>query len=931
MPVAPGSKLGSYEVVSLIGAGGMGEVYRARDTRLGREVAIKVLPADMLADESRRRRFLHEAQSASALNHPHIVTIHEIESEGDLDFIVMEYVRGKSLDTLIPRQGMRLNELLRIAIATADALAAAHARGIVHRDLKPANVMVGDEGAVKVLDFGLAKQVSAEVTEHEQTITHVVDVSLSVPGTIAGTAAYMAPEQASGGKVDARSDIFSFGAMLYEMATGRRAFGGGSTADTLAAVVRAQPQPPTQLVATLPPALERVILRCLRKEPERRYQTTLDLKIELQEIREESVSGLAAPVPTPPVRRWLRLVVATVAVATVVVVALWYLYIPERKPTGDRQGMPSASAREATRLTFQEGLQTQPAWSPDGRYLTYVSDRSGNLDVWVQPVSGGDPVQVTKDPSDDSAPAWSPNGQQIAFRSERSGGGIYVIPALGGQERRLSPLGQRPRWSPHGTRLLCSSETGQQPWWTDKHIYIVALDGTGPVEILTSFSKGLVKSPSIAWHPDGERISIWGEHKTIGPGFWTARLTDATPVLSAGSVEPIKQMYWFWWYMDFTWAPSGDALYFTGPGPSETQNVWRVDVDPTTLRWIGAPVQLTNGTGPDAAAAISPEGRRLAFSGQHQETRLWSFAVDRNGRVDQASRQPLTPPGVVPILFDVSADGSKLLLLNGYTGVRRVPPDLRARDLATGAERVLSHTVGPWRALPNSPRWSPDGDRVVFVRWADRDERGEPKGPPAPTVVLVDARTGEEQIVPAIEGRTVYNVWDFLPDGRSVIADARASEADLATLVLYSLDQHPSAGPRPVAGAPSGVHVDDARVSPNGRWLLVRATPDFRKWSSIYVGDLSGRPFVPLTDASAFDHRPLWSADGTTVYFVSNRGGPGPGNVWAVRFDPERGRAVGAPYQVGLSTGGDIRMARDRFVIPVQETSGNIWMLENVH
>jgi serine/threonine protein kinase len=210
-------------VLAPIGAGGMGEVYRVRDTRLGREVAIKVLPADRMHDEGRRRRFLKEAQSASALNHPHIVTIHEIESDGPTDFIVMEYVRGASLDTLIPRNGLRLNELLRIAMPVADAVAAAHASGIVHRDLKPANVMVGESGTVKVLDFGLAKLMadddsSASRSGDTATVTQFGADGLSAPGAIVGTVAYMAPEQAAGGKVDARSDIFSFGAMLYEMA-----------------------------------------------------------------------------------------------------------------------------------------------------------------------------------------------------------------------------------------------------------------------------------------------------------------------------------------------------------------------------------------------------------------------------------------------------------------------------------------------------------------------------------------------------------------------------------------------------------------------------------------------------------------------------------------------------------------------------------------
>jgi serine/threonine protein kinase len=258
MALQPGATLGPYEILSLIGAGGMGEVYRARDPRLNREVAIKVLPADRVGDEGRRRRFVQEAHAASALNHPHIITIHEIEAADGKDFIVMEYVRGKSVDALIPRQGLRLGDVLRIAIPVADALSAAHARRIIHRDLKPANVIVGTDGAVKVLDFGLAKLVGDDTTtEDGGEVTQTADIALSAPGWIAGTAAYMSPEQASGGKVDARSDIFSFGAMLYEMVTGLPAFARTSTADTLAAVLRAQPKPLRDFVPDLPGDLQR--------------------------------------------------------------------------------------------------------------------------------------------------------------------------------------------------------------------------------------------------------------------------------------------------------------------------------------------------------------------------------------------------------------------------------------------------------------------------------------------------------------------------------------------------------------------------------------------------------------------------------------------------------------------------------------------------
>jgi serine/threonine-protein kinase len=324
MRLSPGSTFGVYEIVALLGAGGMGEVYRARDRRLGRDVAIKVLPADRVADPEHHRRFLQEARAISALNHPNIVTIHEIESANGIDFIVMEYVPGSSLDALIPKGGLPLAELLRIAGAMADALARAHDRGVVHRDLKPANVMVGEEGVVKILDFGLAKLTAPEdVSPDDETAT------ISVPrgpatsmGTVAGTVGYMSPEQAIGRPVDRRTDVFSFGALLYEMATGQRAFDGGSTAEVLAALLKEEPRPPGQLAA-LPGELEALILRCLQKDADRRFQSFQEIKSGLRAIEGRPVlaRGVSDGPPASARRRWWP--AAALAAVVVVAVLAW--------------------------------------------------------------------------------------------------------------------------------------------------------------------------------------------------------------------------------------------------------------------------------------------------------------------------------------------------------------------------------------------------------------------------------------------------------------------------------------------------------------------------------------------------------------------------------------------------------------------------------
>ncbi len=287
MPFAAGTRFGPYETVAFLGAGGMGEVYEAQDARLGRRVALKILPPSLIANEEGRRRFVQEAQLASSLHHPNIVTIFDIGSANETEYLAMELVRGRTLDTLIPNKGLRLTDALRYSIQITDALAAAHAAGIVHRDLKPGNIMVSDQDQIKILDFGLATLVQhGLVAEADETrVQPAIETGV---GTILGTVAYMSPEQAEGKKVDARSDIFSFGAILYEMLSGQRAFRGDSTPATLAAVINLEPRPLTNISEGVPQPIERLVSRCLRKDLARRAQHASDVKIALEELRDDS-------------------------------------------------------------------------------------------------------------------------------------------------------------------------------------------------------------------------------------------------------------------------------------------------------------------------------------------------------------------------------------------------------------------------------------------------------------------------------------------------------------------------------------------------------------------------------------------------------------------------------------------------------------------
>ena len=327
-----GTRLAHFEILEKIGAGGMGEVYKARDTRLNRLVAIKVLPQEKLTDAHRKQRFVQEAQSASALNHPNIVTVHDINSENGVDYIVMEYIAGKTVDALIHRRGMPLSEVLRICIAVTDGLAKAHDGGIIHRDIKPSNLMVADDGRVKILDFGLAKLTETPSEDTERTRTQRATTE---EGQILGTVAYMSPEQVEARKLDARTDIFSFGAVLYEMLSGRKAFTGTSQISTLSAILREDPPMPENLS----PDVDRVLRRCLRKDPSKRFQHMDDLRVALEELREESESGaLAGPKhrENPPRRRLtVALLVGAVAIAaiTAAVFAMKRGERPPRLPT----------------------------------------------------------------------------------------------------------------------------------------------------------------------------------------------------------------------------------------------------------------------------------------------------------------------------------------------------------------------------------------------------------------------------------------------------------------------------------------------------------------------------------------------------------------------------------------------------------------------
>jgi Tol biopolymer transport system component len=786
MPLFAGQRLGSYEVLAPLGTGGMGEVYRARDTRLGRDVAIKVLPSDRLADETRRQRFVREARAASALSHPHIVTIHEIETAGGIDFIVMELVPGRTLAEQI-RPGMRVPEALRIAIAIADALARAHAAGIVHRDLKPANVMVGDDGSVKVLDFGLAKLIAdgAPSGDGDEATATAEALSSSRSGTIAGTPGYMSPEQATGAPVDSRSDVFSFGALLYEMVTARRAFAGDSTADTLAKVVTADPAAPTKVARGVPEELEKLIFRCLRKEPARRLQHMDDVKLLLEEIRDDVATRSAAPAPAA--RRSIRGLLAALAALIVLVGGLLTWRSRSGPPPMRLLPVTTMAGTESTPSFSPDGTQVAFSWEGEGRPAGALADR----DIWIKLVAGTEMRRLTSGPGDDWNPSWSPDGSQVAFlriakpdatAGDPNEGAVNVISTLGGQERRLGFEARFSQlaWSPDG-RWIAAGRMGRDGE-TDpgaSGIHVIPVAGGDSRAITTPPQPGWDTHP--AFSPDGRRLAYVSCTGTITPpcDVFVLDLDDAMK----GSSPPRRLSDRSGAIHGVAWTRDGrhvvyarSFMYFNGRGMGS--HLWRVAAGG------GAPERIELAPPGSFAPATTPARDRLLFGLDRSDIDIYGYEPGGTVRPVMASSWVDYGPRFSP-------DGRRIAFESFRSGDTK---NIWVAD-ADGSNPVQL-TQPPNQ--DGSPGWSPDGRRIVF-------SRSEPNQ--LPDIWTMDADGGSQRHL--TEGGPYETVPVWSRDGRWIYY--REDRKDGQDILKIAAD----GGPR-------------ERITKTGRFIMVEESPDGR-------------------------------------------------------------------------------------------------------
>jgi Tol biopolymer transport system component len=600
-----------------------------------------------------------------------------------------------------------------------------------------------------------------------------------------------------------------------------------------------------------------------------------------------------------------------------------------------RRETPAAPPqRTLTRITFDEGLQAEATWSPDGRYIAYSSDRSGKFDIWVQQVSGGDPIQITKGPGHHWQPDWSPDGKYIAYRSEEGEGGLYMIPALGGAQRKIAEFGYYPQWSPDSSRLLFQTHLSILDL-TDR-FYVVGLDAAPPQKVEADFVSDTRSDWehhvfSAAWHPDGRRISLWAGAGIV-PSFWTVPASGGRAIKTEISDDIAKQLEGtsaggFEFYLDhrFSWGPAGTAIYFERTYRG-AKNIWRLTVDPQTLRALSVQ-RMTTGMGPDTDISVSPDGKRIAFTSETRHVRAWMFPFDPARAQVTGPGQGVTSLGIEAQLLGLSRDGTRLV----FGGRRGGRFNLWEKNLPGGLESAVVADDSHGRYFG---QWSPDGKHIAYWRRALPGNDGQ-------IVVWSSDNHAEEPLATPVPSET-WIINDWSPDGRYLLANLMRNDQDRTETWLIpasSSSQARSPARRLIRDA-SGF-IFQSHFSPDGRWIIFEDVKDkpMGPESALFVMRAEGGPWIPVTDGRHWDDKPRFGPDGRTVYFVSDRSGFF--NVWAIHFDLTKGVPVGQPFKVtsfdrpSLMVPSNIQdvelsMAKDRFVITVEQVTGGIWLLDNV-
>jgi Tol biopolymer transport system component len=883
MTLSAGTRLGPYEITGRLGAGGMGEVYRVRDPRLNREVAIKMLPDALSRDPERLARFRREAQVLASLSHRSIGSIYGMEESSGTPALVLELVEGPTLEDLLVTGPLVEEEALGIARQIAEGLEAAHEGGIIHRDLKPANIKVAPNGTVKLLDFGLARMADAPAgpreTESSQSPTMLQ--GMTGAGFIMGTAAYMSPEQAKGKVIDRRADIWGFGCVLYEMLVGRKAFAGDGVADTLAAVLKGEPDW-AALPAGVSPPIRNLLRRCLKKDPQQRLRDIGDARIEIL----ETLGGAPAIAMAAPIAGARRLFLSGYAVTAVLfalagALTAW-LFLRSGAPASPEE----AQLIEVARLTHDSGFSEWPTWSPDGSLLAFASNRSGNHEIYVRRVEGGQEVNITNDPAQDFQPAFSPDGQSMAFISTRSsrtgmirigsnygidirtlGGDLWMVPSLGGQARRLASDANFPAWHPEGARIA----------------YVTGPEGHRAIlEVSTSegVPKPILPSSASNW----EIIRIQYSPSRAWMSFESA--SGEVFLMPAGGGTPRKLIE----ASSYVWDSSGRRLFSLVREPFGGSRLLSWEIDEARGAVHGGPRILGVLTGVLRDPAVSHDGTRLAVGELEEALNLTLLPLTPEGGGPEGPEQVMSRGQVIDANPDFSPDGRKMVFVSDRLG----PTDIWVLDLET---RQQSRIRLPVEFLSlNFPAWSPDGRWIGITLYVQGDKQSiwltAPDGSHAEELVTprdglqggpfssdgrsilyaasvegigqlftVDVANRKSQQLTSSPGDKYVGAWS--PDGKWISFSSNMG----GSVQLWRM---PSAGGKEERLTTGDERMRHAFYSPDGRWLYVQ--PSHR---NIYRLPATGGALQPVTsfpESGLFIEEPTLSPDGRTLAYCRSNG-----------------------------------------------------------
>ncbi|MFN0169426.1 MAG: protein kinase domain-containing protein [Bryobacteraceae bacterium] len=880
-----GRMLGRYRIEEFLGRGGVGLVYRARDTEADRTVALKIFLPRSLSNPANRRRLETECRAVAALDHPNVVKVFELANVDEVQFLAMEYIGGETLAQRIRSGPLTRNEVVRIAGQIAEGLSAAHQAGIVHRDIKPANLMIDGTGTVKIVDFGLCRWSPPDREGAQDTVT------LTEKHLIRGTVAYLSPELIEGKRPDARSDLFSFGAVLHEMVTGKRAFSAPTAAATLGAILHTQPA----ALRSIPVELRALVARCLEKDPERRFPSAAALLNAVRALKTPSRFGGWFD----EVRRAIPRVAGYAAAGTVLAIAAGFVW----SSVFVSRSLPPRLAP----VTDDAGFAGQPDLSPDGKFVAYAANQAGRpgLDIWIQPTPAGAPKRLTFHEADDLFPSFSPDGKWILFTSDRDGGGIYRVPAGGGVEERLGPAGFSPRFSPDGRWIVYYSgpkgPRDRGPYFPRK---LFLIDGAGGSP--QPFHPEFAGAHTPRWSPDSRHL-VFSGHLTGNDDYslWIAKLDGSKPVPVTGPYPERAGGHSFRQkaMLPQCWLPGGRLVFQYAQGGRIT--FMEAPISLQRARFTGAPKRIVVGTDWQVNPACGPDGE-LVYASVQSALGIWSVALN-GSRVERAT----VHSPAAEFFPSLTSDGRNLLFVS-WNERRTIA---RRRWLLSGDERELADSKG----LGLWVRQSPDGSRIA---WSDDvDQQGN--------LSITDANG-----MPVKGFANVTRPWDVSPDTEFVLAQGQRDPAAIAVHRSGSL------GAKPLLSHPS-MDLRHAHFSPDRRWIAFSAQEGEwppRTFIAPFQGEreIPREAWFPATALSGSNAE--WSPAGDWLYFLSEDDGSL--CLWGQRLHRTSKRPVGdarairhfhhtafsledvSPNRRALT------VARDTIALSVASQRGGIWLVQ---